>query len=174
MTKNILWRYAIALCFLVLLAGFSTPVVNAAQNQVRVIRSCLMGACWTRIDVNKFGDVGCPMPVLIVNNVLREMNGYLANRERLNLSKAQVKRLRFIRYKCHNMLIKKRAELNLLSIDLLDNMSTDKYDLKTVEDLIGKLKVTCHAMLSGVIEKAIKARQVLTPEQRKKAKKIAF
>ncbi len=174
MMKNILLRSISVLCFVALTAGFLGSESLAAKKQIYAKRTCLMGECWKRIDVNKLGEVGCPAPMLIVNNVLREMNGYLAYREQLNLSENQVKQLRLIKYKCHNTLIKKRAELNLLSIDLLDNMSTDVYDLATVQNLTGKLKSTCRAMLSGVIKKVIEARNVLTTEQRKKATEIAF
>ncbi len=174
MTKNILWRYTIVLCFFVFMAGLATSKASADEKPFYAKRICLMGECWKQIDVNKLRDVGCPTPMLIVNNVLREMNGYLAYRKQLNLSETQIKNLRLIRYRCHNTLIKERSKLNLLSIDLLDNMSADKYDLKKVEDLAAKLKATCHAMLSGIIEKVIEARQVLTPEQRKKAQKMTF
>ncbi len=174
MTKNIFFRSILVFCVSIIVSAFLVPGTFAAKKHIRAKKTCLMGECWKRIDVNKLGEVGCPAPMLIVNNVLREMNGYLSHRQQLNLSESQIKQLRLIKYKCHNTLIKKRAELNLLSIDLLDNMSSDGYDLAKVEDLTGKLKTTCHAMLSGVIGKVIEARQVLTPEQRKKAREIAF
>ncbi len=174
MTRNIISKSMFVFCVFSLAAAFMATGTFAVQKQVRAKKTCLMGECWKRINVNKLGEVGCPAPMLIVNNVLREMNGYLARRDELNLSESQVKELRLIKYRCHNTLIKKRAELNLLSIDLLDNMSSNEYDLAKVDDLTGKLKNTCHSMLSEIISKVIEARRVLTPEQRKKAKEIAL
>ncbi len=174
MTKKTVKVFLYCFCFIILSVGLLVPETFAAPGQAIVKRTCLMGHCWKRIDVNKLGEIGCPAPMLIINNVLRELNGYLAARQRLKLSESQVKQLRIIKYRCHNTLMKKRAELNLLSIDLLDNMSSNQFELAQVVDLTEKLKSTCHGLLSGVIKEVIAARKVLTPEQRKIAKELAY
>ncbi len=166
--KSILYAVCIMTVTLGLLAS------TALESQAAPKKVCLMGQCWRQIDVNKLGDIGCPAPMLIINNVLRELNGYLAYRDKLRLSDDQLKKLRLIKYRCHNTLIKKRAELNLFSIDLLDNMSSNQFEIEKVLELTGKLKATCHSLLCGVIKEAIAARNVLTPEQRQKAKELSF
>ncbi len=172
MIKKTLQFFLYVLCFSCFSSGLFAPQISVAANPARGKTACLMGQCWKQINVNKLGEVGCPAPMVIVNNVLREMNGYLASKDSLNLSESQYKQLRLIRYRCHNTLIKKRAELNLFSIDLLDNMSSNQYEITKVVELTGKLKSTCHGMLTGVINKIIEARKVLTAEQRQKAKEL--
>jgi len=135
---------------------------------------CLMGQCWKKIEMKKFEKSGCPIPILIVNNVLREMNGYLAAADRLKLSDKQIKKLTALRYKIHRSITKGKALLNLLSIDLLDYMATDDFDLQKVKGQIAKLKQNCSGLLNGIILDIIEARKVLTPEQRKKAREIAI
>jgi len=174
MSKKTVQFFLYVFCFCCFSAGLLTPQISSAAHPARGKTACLMGQCWKQINVNKLGEIGCPAPMLIVNNVLRELNGYLASRDSLNLSESQYKQLRLIRYRCHNTLIKKRAELNLFSIELLDNMSSDQYEIPRVMELTGKLKSTCHGMLTGVINKIIEARKVLTAEQRQKAKELSY
>ena len=147
----------------------SGAFVNASPVPQKKVK-CLAGMCWRNLDMKKIEEQGCPAPMIIINNILREMNGYLAADKFLNLTPEQKKELRMLRHRCHRKIIKGKSLLNLLSINLLDNMATDKFELSEVEDLISQLRKACSQLVFGVIQDAIDARMILTPEQRKKAR----
>ncbi len=160
------------LTLVTILATYSTSTYASRVPQKRL--KCLVGQCWKKIDMKKLEKSGCPTPILIVNNVLREMNGYLAAADLLKLSDKQIKELTALRYRTHRRIMKGKALMNLLSISLLDNMATDDFDLQDVKDQVSQLKQSCSGLLYGIILDTIEARKVLTPEQRKKARDIAL
>ncbi|NPA94776.1 MAG: hypothetical protein GXO58_05045 [Thermodesulfobacteria bacterium] len=138
------------------------------------VAKCLVGRCWSKVNVDKISEEkGCPTPMLVINNVLREMNGYLAASKFLGLSDEQVKKLRVARYRTRKSIVEGKSRLNLLSIDLLDNMAKDDFQLQEVEKIISDLKSSCSNLIYGVVIEAVEARKVLTPEQRQKAIDLA-
>ncbi len=146
---------------------FASPVPHR-------VAKCLVGRCWGNVNVEKLGEEkGCPTPMLVINNVLREMNGYLAASKFLNLTDDQIKKLRIARYRTRTNIVQGKSRLNLLSIDLLDNMAKDEFDLNEVEKIISDLKDSCSNLLYGVVVESVEARKILTPQQRKKAIDLA-
>ncbi len=143
--------------------------VNASPVSKKKVK-CLAGMCWRDLDMKKIEEQGCPAPMIIINNILREMNGYLAADKFLDLKPDQKKELRMLRHRCHRKIIKGKSLLNLLSINLLDDMATNEFSVSEVDDLISQLRKACSQLVFGVIQDAIDARMILTPEQRKKAR----
>ncbi|WP_456432560.1 hypothetical protein [Thermosulfuriphilus sp.] len=162
-------RLIVAALCLFLIIG-SLKEVEAKKRHPEKL--CLVGKCWQNIDVEALGETGCPAPGLILYNVIKELNSYLAAKDFLKLSKKQYNTLKDIRFQFQTLLMERRAKLQLLSLSLIESMAIPNGSSKKINDTIEELQNTCRDLLTKSLEYVCKAREVLTAEQLSKARRL--
>jgi len=93
---------------------------------------------------------------------------YLKFEDKLDLSKNQVKELKLIGDDCEKNVIKKKAELKTLMVDIKGMVSEDDIDLKKVKSVIGKIFDIKKELMYKGFESSVKAKEVLNSEQHDK------
>jgi len=98
---------------------------------------------------------------------------YLEMADELGLSEAQASKLREIKIDWKKLMIQKKSEMEIISLEIdsmVDMPNPDQSDIESKIDDRAKLKAD---LLKGCLKASLDARKVLTPEQYKQAKKIA-
>ena len=160
----------IVLALALVVAGSHFAPATAAKKHPQKL--CLVGKCWENIDVEALGETGCPAPGLILYNVIKELNSYLAAKDFLKLTKKQYEAFKNIRFEFQTLLMEKRARLQLLSLDLISSMSQPDVTPDKINKTVNELQDTCRGLLIRSLEYVRQAREVLTEEQLSKARRL--
>jgi len=97
---------------------------------------------------------------------------YLKLADELELSEEQVGKLKEIHTNCKKVKIQKKAEIEVLKLDidsLLDEANPDQSKIDSAVEKIGKIKTE---LMKECLKASVQARKVLTPEQYKQSKKL--
>ena len=100
----------------------------------------------------------------------KDFGFYLRMRETLELTDAQVAKLKAIKMKVRKKQIANEAEMKTLHLDLEDLMSEEKVNRKKVDSMVEKLGDLHSEMKKMGIHSHLDAKAVLTSEQLKKVK----
>lgn len=92
--------------------------------------------------------------------------------EKLKLSDAQKKRLEQIALEGRKQMIRERAEMELINVDLEPLMDAKKFDRKAVEAVMNKAESVRAKMAEQRIKMLLDTREVLTQEQYRALKEI--
>lgn len=94
-----------------------------------------------------------------------ERDFYLDRVKELNLSPAQVKRLKELRLECRKDNLRSASEATIARMELADQLSGDNWSLKDAEALVRKIQEKETDIQVRHLKAAIDARNVLTPKQ---------
>jgi len=111
-------------------------------------------------------DLCCPMML----HSPRAVDRYLRRKDELGLSEEQVESLKSIKDSHQREMIRKKADLELAMLDLENLLSEEDIDLSKAESLTKKIGSLRAEMRFKGIEAAVKAKRILTEEQREKLK----
>jgi hypothetical protein len=117
------------------------------------------------------GSYGVGYERMAKNLAFKEIKSYLFHTDMLGLTEEQVTKLEDIKYELATDLIKKHSDLKLAFLDHKRLMSQEIPNIKEVLEQINKITKLRKEIHIKVIEAIIEARNVLTKEQRQKAKK---
>jgi len=133
-----------------------------------------MGGMMGRMDMKGMGGrMGCPM-----FGEMMEMNGanaidmYLRHAGDLGLSDEQVTKLKDMKSAFMKETIEKAAKLQVGRIELRDLMEKDTADMAAIEKKVKENESLRTDLVLSSVKAVINARNVLTPEQRKDARKF--
>ena len=115
-------------------------------------------------------DMGCCMVMGFVGGA----SFYLSYSEELGLSDAQIRDLKSIRDTYEKNAVKIRADLDILTLELRHVLDKEEIDLSKVKELNRQIESIRAEMRFKNIEAFVKAKQVLTKEQRKKLGRLGM
>jgi len=95
-----------------------------------------------------------------------------AVQEKLKLSSEQIAKLEKISLEARKTMIKERAELEIIELELTPLMEAKKFDRTKVQSVLDKMESIRAEMAKGRIKNLLDMREVLTSEQFKELKKI--
>jgi len=125
-----------------------------------IVMLLVMGLVFSAGNADAFGPDGQGGP-----EVIKAGPQIMAN---LDLTTDQVKKLKEERIKKQKQMIKLRAELETLLVDLRSEASKDEADLSRVEILASQIGELRGKMTAARIKSVIYLRSILTPEQKRK------
>ncbi|RMG56887.1 MAG: periplasmic heavy metal sensor [Deltaproteobacteria bacterium] len=96
----------------------------------------------------------------------------LKNAEALELSQGQIEKLREIHREQRKKLIRLRAEIDVVGVDLKEELDRDVPDMEKVENLLKKQEELKTKFRLELIRTRAESMKVLIPEQRAKLKKL--
>ena len=104
--------------------------------------------------------------------VLGKMHFAMANKEELALSEDQYQKIKALKIDIKKNLIKRKAEIDLLAIDLKSKLSEDTVDVEGANNLIDQKYELKKAKAKALVGSYVTFMDILTDEQKQKLKKI--
>ncbi len=104
--------------------------------------------------------------------VLGKMHLAMANQEELALSEDQYQKIKALKIATKKDLIRNKAEIDLLAIDMKSKLSEDTIDVVGINKLIDQKYELKKARAKALVEACVKFRSMLTDEQKQKLKKM--
>jgi Spy/CpxP family protein refolding chaperone len=104
--------------------------------------------------------------------VLHKMHLAISNQEELALSEDQCQKIKTLKIATKKDLIKRKAEIDLLSIDMKSKLGEDPLDVEGLNTIIDQKYDKKKAKTKALVEAYAKFKAILTDEQKKKLKKI--
>jgi hypothetical protein len=136
----------------------------------RGMQSCMLQECWQQ---DMHGRQGGIMPQMIVHTAFREISGYQINAAALGLNEEQLQRLGDIKENLTASMIRTHADLQIGAIDLRRAMTREMPDVAAADKIIDRQSGMWSKLQKTAIKAAAEARNILTPQQRQQAKKLA-
>jgi len=96
----------------------------------------------------------------------------LKNQEELGLSEEQVERIKGLKIEVKKELIKRRAEIEILAVDIKAKMHEGEIDIKAVNKLIDKKYELKKEKAKYLIKTYVELKSILTEEQKQSLKAI--
>jgi len=97
---------------------------------------------------------------------------FLGMKDQLGLSDQQVSKLKALKSATEKQMIRTKADLKVLEIELHDLLSQDKVDVKTVDAKVDKMGELQTKMHKAHIHARLDAQSILTAEQLKKFREM--
>ena len=104
--------------------------------------------------------------------VLGTMHLAMENQEELALSKDQVAKIKTLKVATKKDLIRNKAEIDVLAIDIKSKLSEETVDLAGVNKIIDQKYELKKAQEKSLVAACVKFRGILTDEQKQKLKKM--
>jgi Spy/CpxP family protein refolding chaperone len=104
--------------------------------------------------------------------ILHKLHLVIANRDELNLSDTQVAKSKELKIKLKKDLISRKAEIDLIGVDIKCELWDDVIDKKAISNLIDQKYELKKAKAKSLVEALVKLKSILTEEQEKKLKDI--
>ena len=98
--------------------------------------------------------------------------GVIKNQEELGLSDEQVKKLKDLKLSTKKEVIRKKAEIDILAIDIKAAMWEDSIDVNAVNVLIDKKYELKKEKAKALVAACVALKSILTDEQQKKLKSL--
>lgn len=118
----------------------------------------LVRECWkvdeVRIGANSFD--------LIIKASLCEMNIYLEYADLLDLPEKKKMQFQMISRKLNDIVLRKSAEIEAASFDLVDEMGAGEIDIDAVRNTISELRVLCNDLAFQLCYNTAKTRRIMT------------
>jgi len=106
--------------------------------------------------------------------VLKKFHLILTHKDDLGLSDEQVKKIKGLKIKTKKNLIKQKAEIDLIKIDIKSSLWEDKIDIKTIEKLIDQKYEIKKEKAKALINSYAELKNILSDEQKAKLKSISL
>ena len=106
--------------------------------------------------------------------VLYKMHLAIVYQDELGLSDEQYKKIKALKIDTKKDLIKRKAEIELLGIDIKSKLSEDSVDIEGINKIIDQKYELKKAKAKALVEVCAKFKGILTAEQNKNLKKIMF
>ena len=94
------------------------------------------------------------------------------NKEELELTDKQVEEIKDLKISTKKDLIRKKAEIEILALDIKAQMYGDAIDTKAINELIDKKYELKKAKTKSLVEAYAALKKVLTKDQKKKIKEL--
>ena len=104
--------------------------------------------------------------------VLGKMHLAMANKEELALSEDQYQKIKALKISTKKDLIRNKAEIDLVAIDIKSKLSEDTIDVEGVNKLIDQKYELKKARAKALVGACVKFKGILTAEQQQKMKKM--
>ena len=104
--------------------------------------------------------------------VLDKMHLAISNQEELALSEDQSQKIKTLKIATKKDLIKRKAEIDLLAIDIKSKLSEDTIDIEGANKIIDQKYELKKAKAKALVETYAKFKGILTDEQKKKLKNV--
>jgi len=98
---------------------------------------------------------------------------YLDMADELGLSEAQIAKLKDIHTNTKKLKIQKKADMEIIKLEINSLLDEASPDQSKIDSKVDKLTETQAELMKECLKASIQARQALTPEQYKQAKKSA-
>lgn len=106
------------------------------------------------------------------DKLFRKAHFILKNQEELGLSDEQVKKIKNLKLEAKKDLIKKKAEIDVIAVDIKAKMWEDAVDTEAVNKLIDQKYELKKAKTKSLMEAYAALKSILTEEQKKKLKDL--
>jgi len=104
--------------------------------------------------------------------ILCKLHSAMANQDALGLAADQIGKIKHLKISLKKDLIKRKAEIDIIGIDIKSKLSEDKLDKEGINNLIDQKYELKKAKTKALIDACAEMRNILTAEQREKLKKI--
>jgi Spy/CpxP family protein refolding chaperone len=104
--------------------------------------------------------------------VLGKMHLAMMHQEELALSEDQYQKIQTLKTDTKKDLVKRKAEIDLLAIDMKSKLSEDTIDVEGINKLIDQKYELKKAKAKALVEVCVTFKGILTDEQKQKLKKI--
>ena len=106
--------------------------------------------------------------------VLGKMHLAMEHQEELTLSEDQYQKIRTLKIAIKKDLVRNKAEIDVLIIDMKSKLSEDPIDIEGVNKIIDQKYELKKAKEKALVEACVKFRGILTDEQKQKIEKYMF
>ena len=104
--------------------------------------------------------------------ILKKLHLAIENQDELKASDSQIEKIRGMKIALKKDLIQRKAEIDLISVDIKSKLCADDIDKKDINELIDRKYELKKAKTRSVVETLIALKKILKDEQEEKLKDI--
>ena len=104
--------------------------------------------------------------------ILKKLHLAIENQDELNASDSQIKKIKELKVALKKDLIQRKAEIELIGVDMQSKLCTDDINKKEINQLIDRKYELKKAKARSLVETLIELKKILQDEQEEKLKDI--